>query len=84
MATTSGQASESGGEAAFTRPEAAVDRLLGQLEESRAGAGADAVELARRVRTLEGENADLRERLTGGREIAERLTAKIRFLEEKK
>jgi predicted RNase H-like nuclease (RuvC/YqgF family) len=37
-----------------------------------------------RVRALEGENADLRRRLSGGREGVERLLAKIRFLEDQR
>ncbi len=40
--------------------------------------------LLTRVRTLEQENADLRERLEQGREGVERLLAKIRFLEEQR
>ena len=40
------------------------------------------MELAKTARTLETENANLRDRLERGRETAERLLAKIRFLEE--
>jgi hypothetical protein len=36
------------------------------------------------MRTLEAENADLRQRLTGAKERVERLLAKIRFLEEQR
>lgn len=37
-----------------------------------------------RVRDLENENADLRQRLDEGREGVERLLAKIRFLEDQR
>ncbi len=37
-----------------------------------------------RLRALEAENGDLRERLAKGRETAERLLARIRFLEEQR
>ena len=40
--------------------------------------------LTLRVESLREENEDLRERLSRGYEISERLAAKIRFLEEKK
>ncbi len=69
--------------AALDRLENAVSRLLAELEDTRSSNGPDPRDLARRVRVLEDENEDLRERLSGGHEIAERLMAKIRFLEEK-
>ncbi len=37
-----------------------------------------------RLRTLEAENEDLKQRISDGREIGQRLQAKIRFLEERK
>ena len=80
---------------AISRLEDAVDRLLAELAEARAGAAAlasagsgkdpaNATEMALRIEALEGENQDLRDRLSSGRGVAERLVAKIRFLEEKK
>jgi len=86
----------SDGKAAMAMLEDSVERLLVELDEARSGAAAlaslssetadpaDTQELAIRIKSLEGENQDLRERLASGRGIAERLVAKIRFLEEKK
>jgi len=77
--------------AAIAKLEGALDRLLDELQEVRSGAAAvesgdlgDARRLSARVKDLEGENQELRERLTAGLGIAERLAAKIRFLEEKR
>jgi len=39
-------------------------------------------DMARRLEALLAENADLRARLDGGREAAERLLARVRYLEE--
>lgn len=77
--------------AAIAKLEGALDQLLDELQEVRSGATAaesgdlgDARQLSARVKDLEGENQELRERLTAGLGIAERLAAKIRFLEEKR
>ncbi len=48
------------------------------------GDEAEAGRLLTRLRMLETENADLRERLEKGRQGVERLLAKIRFLEEQR
>ncbi|MEX2531448.1 MAG: hypothetical protein WD960_11810 [Gemmatimonadota bacterium] len=42
----------------------------------------DPAEWRSRLETLQRENAELRERLDGGRESVERLLARIQFLEE--
>ncbi len=44
----------------------------------------EAGRLLTRLRTLEAENAELRDRVQKGREGVERLLAKIRFLEEQR
>ena len=81
---------------ALGKLDGAITRLLEELEEAReraaelaqigdgVGDTSDPRELAGRVRKLETENEDLRDRLASGHEIAQRLMAKIRFLEEKK
>ncbi|MGD8319447.1 MAG: hypothetical protein PVJ02_03305 [Gemmatimonadota bacterium] len=48
------------------------------------GDEAEAGRLLSRLRSLEEENADLRERVEKGREGVERLLARIRFLEEQR
>lgn len=44
----------------------------------------EAGRLLTRLRTLETENADLRDRLDKGREGVERMLARVRFLEEQR
>ena len=85
-----------GSRAALGKLDAAITRLLEELGEARekaatlakvgsgSGETSDPQELAGRVRKLESENEELRERLESGHEIARRLMAKIRFMEEKK
>jgi hypothetical protein len=64
-----------------------AQRRTGELDQVLARITAGEVapsSLLESVRALEGENADLRQRLAGGRERVERLLAKIRFLEEQR
>jgi len=96
MAARAAGKKKGGGNTAIGKLEGAVDRLLAELQEARtnatalaslaseSGDPADVQALAMRIKALEGENQDLRERLSSGRGIAESLVAKIRFLEEKK
>ena len=91
----SSDANGDAGRDALARLEAAIQRVLGELEDARQSASTlgaaaersgalDVEALRRRVDSLREENDSLRERLTRGFDIAERLAAKIRFLEEKK
>lgn len=52
------------------------------LERFRSG-DEDPADVVRRAERLSEENAALRRRLKGGREVVERIRARIRFLEEK-
>lgn len=64
--------------------EAAARKQLRDTQKSVKGldgvGGADVLE---KLRSLEAENEDLKARLSDGREIGQRLKAKIRFLEER-
>ena len=84
-------------EASVSRALERIRQLEGELQDSRRQSGElDQVlgritqgdlppsSLMERLRALEAENADLRQRLAGGRERVERLLAKIRFLEEQR
>ena len=66
-------------EAADARQEQISDLLRSFQEGTR-----DPVEMARRLDALEAENADLRDRVTRGREGVERLLSRIRFLEDQR
>lgn len=57
---------------------------LQDLLERVTGGDADAAETHARLRDLENENRELRERLGEGRETVDRILAKIRFLEEQR
>lgn len=57
-----------------------LQEVVKRFTEDEAAAG----RLLTKLRTLEGENADLRDRLEKGRQGVERLLAKIRFLEEQR
>jgi predicted nuclease with TOPRIM domain len=48
------------------------------------GDEAEAGRLLTRIRNLEGENSDLRERLERGRQGVDRLLARLKFLEEQR
>jgi predicted RNase H-like nuclease (RuvC/YqgF family) len=84
-------------EAAVTRALERIRQLEGQLQESHRKSGELDTMLGKittgdlqpsqmldRLRALEGENTDLKQRLSAGRERIERLLAKIRFLEEQR
>ena len=60
--------------------EADLGRLLEGFREGRR----DPAEMAARLEALERENADLRQRVSRGREGVERLLARIRFLEDQR
>lgn len=59
------------------------ERLTGLLQAFRQG-DRDPAEMSERLEALERENADLRDRVTRGREGVERLLARIRFLEDQR
>jgi hypothetical protein len=84
-------------ETAVTRALDRIRQLEAQLLESRRKSGElDTVlgkitagdlppsQMLERLRALEGENTELRQRLSAGKERVERLLAKIRFLEEQR
>jgi predicted RNase H-like nuclease (RuvC/YqgF family) len=62
------------------RRSAALEELLATFQ-----SGADSPErMKERLERLEGENRDLRARISRGRESVERLLARIQFLEDKR
>lgn len=66
---------------------AASERRRGELGELLDGfrqGRRDPAEMATRLEALERENADLRRRVSQGREGVERLLARIRFLEDQR
>jgi len=84
-------------EAAVTRALERIRLLEAQLQESHRKSGElDLVlgkitagdippsQMLERLRALEGENTDLRQRLSTGKDRVEKLLAKIRFLEEQR